>query len=190
MHRGHGEAVTARKRGSDPTGGVPVTAQQRTGSRFMTTRSDSTTFDNTAGDRVIELRLPSRLGYEKVAMDTASSLAQRMGFGNDRVDSLRTAVSEAVTNAIEHGNKEDVAMKVIVLLMARGDELIVSVADQGLQPLTEDRTKWAPRIEDAITGPERGGWGIWLIKELVDEVEFTTAPSGGNQVRMVIHLEQ
>lgn len=156
----------------------------------MTTRSDSTSPENTAGDRVIELRLPSRLGYEKVAMDTASSLAQRMGFGTDRVDALRTAVSEAVTNAIEHGNQENIAMKVVVLLLARGDELIVSVADQGLRVLSEERTKWAPKIEDAIAGPERGGWGIWLIKELVDEVEFTTAPSGGNQVRMVIHLER
>jgi serine/threonine-protein kinase RsbW len=156
----------------------------------MTTHSDSSSTTDPPGDRVIELRLPSRLGYEKVAMDTASSLAKRMGFTQDRVDALRTAVSEAVTNAIEHGNDEQVAMKVFVLLMARGGELIVSVADQGLQVLSEERTLFAPKIEDALAGPERGGWGIWLIRELVDEVEFTTAPSGGNQVRMVIHLEQ
>jgi serine/threonine-protein kinase RsbW len=37
---------------------------------------------------------------------------------------------------------------------------------------------------------DKGGWGIWLIRELVDEVEFSVAPSGGNQVRMVIHLEK
>jgi serine/threonine-protein kinase RsbW len=32
--------------------------------------------------------------------------------------------------------------------------------------------------------------GIWFMRELMDEVEFSIAPSGGNQVRMVIHLEQ
>jgi serine/threonine-protein kinase RsbW len=143
-----------------------------------------------AEEKIIELRLPSKLGYERVAMDTASSLAKRMGFDNDRVESLKTAISEAVTNAIEHGNQQDAAMKVVVLLTARDDELIISVADQGRKPLDADCTTRNPQIEDAMVKADKGGWGIWLIRELMDEVEFTTAPSGGNQVRMVIHLEQ
>ncbi len=146
--------------------------------------------DNEPTERIIELRLPSKLGYEKVAMDTASSLARRMGFGTDRVEALRTAIAEAVTNAIEHGNAQDSGMRVLVMLMARPDELVVSVADQGRKPLDQDQTTSTPRIEDALTRQDKGGWGIWLIRELMDEVEFTTAPSGGNQVRMVIHLER
>ena len=146
--------------------------------------------DNEPIERMIELRLPSKLGYEKVAMDTASSLARRMGFGADRVEALRTAIAEAVTNAIEHGNEQDSGMRVLVMLMARPDELIVSVADQGRKPLEQEQTTSTPRIEDALARPDKGGWGIWLIRELMDEVEFTTAPSGGNQVRMVIHLER
>lgn len=141
-------------------------------------------------EKIIELRLPSRLGYERVAMDTASSLARRMGFHGDRVDALKTAVSEAVTNAIEHGNQHDAAMKVVVLLTVRDDELIVSVADQGRQMLDQHSTTRIPQIQDILEKDDKGGWGIWLIRELVDEVEFTTAPSGGNQVRMVIHLER
>ncbi|NJO82424.1 MAG: ATP-binding protein [Blastochloris sp.] len=141
-------------------------------------------------ERIIELRLPSKLGYEKVAIDTASSLARRMGFGTDRIDALRTAVGEAVTNAIEHGNQHDAAMKVTVVLTLRPDELVVSVADQGRKPLAYDDTITAPRIEESFHKQDKGGWGIWLIRELMDEVEFTTAPTGGNQIKMVIHLEQ
>ena len=141
-------------------------------------------------EKVIELRLPSRLGYERVAMDTASSLARRMGFNPDKVESLKTAISEAVTNAIEHGNQQDAAMKVVVLLTARDDELVVHVADQGRKILDQDCTNKNPQIEEAFEKADKGGWGIWLIRELMDEVEFTTAPSGGNQVRMVIHLER
>jgi serine/threonine-protein kinase RsbW len=146
--------------------------------------------DNEPVERMIELRLPSRLGYEKVAMDTASSLARRMGFMDERVDALRTAIAEAVTNAIEHGNAHDSGMRVLVMLTARPDELVVSVADQGRKPLDQDQTQLNPRIEDAFAKQDKGGWGIWLIRELMDEVEFTTAPTGGNQVRMVIHLEK
>lgn len=143
-------------------------------------------------EKVIELRLPSRLGYERVAMDAASSLASRMGFEGDRVAALKTAVSEAVTNAIEHGNQHNEAMKVVVLLTVRGDELVVSVTDQGSKSL--DQTSLSvdtpPNIVDKLSSDDKGGWGIWLIHQLMDEVEFTTAPSGGNQVRMVIHLER
>jgi serine/threonine-protein kinase RsbW len=148
--------------------------------------------DGIAGsdDRVIELRLPSRLGYEKIAMDMAASLARRMGFGTDRIEALRTALAEAVTNAIEHGNAHDAGMKVTVLLTPRPDELIVSVADQGRQPLQTAHTELQPQIEQTIAGAAPGGWGIWLIKELMDEVEFSSVPDGGNRIRMVIYLEQ
>jgi serine/threonine-protein kinase RsbW len=141
-------------------------------------------------EKIIELRLPSRLGYERVAMDAASSVANRMGFETDRVSALKTAISEAVTNAIEHGNQHNEDMKVVVLLTVRGDELVVSVTDQGNQSLDQHNVGRIPNIEETMHRSDKGGWGIWLIRELMDEVEFTTAPSGGNQVRMVIHLEQ
>lgn len=141
-------------------------------------------------ERVIELRLPSRLGYEKIAMDAATSLARRMGFHEDRINALRTALAEAVTNAIEHGNAQDATMRVLVMLTVRPDELIVSVADQGRNLLDPDKTLATPSIEESFTKADKGGWGIWLIRELVDEVEFSTGPGGGNQVRMVIHLEK
>lgn len=146
--------------------------------------------DADSTERVVELRLPSRLGYEKVAMDTAASLARRMGFDGDRVEALRTAIAEAVTNAIEHGNEHDQATKVTVLVTLRPGELVVSVADQGRKTLDHDHTTLSPRIEDTFAKSDKGGWGIWLIRSLMDEVEFSTAPSGGNQIRMVIHLEQ
>lgn len=146
--------------------------------------------DDTSPERVIELRLPSRLGYEKIAMDAAGSLARRMGFQPDRVDALRTALAEAVTNAIEHGNQHDDAMKVLVMLTVRQDELVVSVADQGRKLLDQDKLTVIPSIEQSFVKADRGGWGIWLIRELVDEVEFTTGPGGSNHVRMVIHLDK
>ena len=50
----------------------------------------------------VEVRLPSELGFEKVAMCTAAGMAQMMGFSPDRIEDLKTAVAEACINAIEH----------------------------------------------------------------------------------------
>ena len=116
--------------------------------------------DNEPTERIIELRLPSRLGYEKVAMDTASSLARRMGFGGDRVEALRTAIAEAVTNAIEHGNEHDSDMRVIA------DPATSTVADEESPPAVEPEQETAPELETA-TEPE---------PEIELEPEQETAP--------------
>jgi len=41
----------------------------------------------------VEVRLPSRMGFEKVAMSTASAVAKLMGFPDHRIEDLKTAVA-------------------------------------------------------------------------------------------------
>ncbi len=75
----------------------------------------------------IELRLPSRLGFEKVAMNTAASVANLMGFSGERIEDLKTAIAEACINAMEHGNKLDETLSVGVILSMGPDSLEVKV---------------------------------------------------------------
>ena len=79
----------------------------------------------------VEVRLPTRMGYEKVAMSTAASVAKLMGFPEDRVEDLKTAVAEACINAIEHGNRMNEKLSVGVVLHAGADSLEVKVIDDG-----------------------------------------------------------
>ena len=58
-------------------------------------------------DNKIELHIPSIMGFEKIAMECSASVAKKMGFTEDRIEDLKTAVAEACLNAIEHGNKMD-----------------------------------------------------------------------------------
>src|ERR1700690_4569108 len=79
----------------------------------------------------VEVRLPTRMGYEKVAMSTAASVAKLMGFPEDRIEDLKTAVAEACINAIEHGNRLNEKLSVGVVLRADTDALEVKVIDDG-----------------------------------------------------------
>ena len=79
----------------------------------------------------VEVRLPSRLGFEKVAMSTAAAVAKLMGFREDRIEDLKTAVAEACINAIEHGNRLNEKLSVGVVLSAGADALEVKVIDDG-----------------------------------------------------------
>ena len=79
----------------------------------------------------VEVRLPSRMGFEKVAMSTAAAVAKLMGFREDRIEDLKTAVAEACINAIEHGNRLNEKLTVGVVLSAGADSLEVKVIDDG-----------------------------------------------------------
>jgi len=133
--------------------------------------------------RSVEVHIPSELGYEKIAMEAAAAAAKRMGFSPDRIADLKTAVAEACINSIEHGNKLDATTKVVVVLTVEPARLQVNVADEGLEPFPSEP------VEPGHP-PDNRGWGMFLIRQLMDEVEFSTESERGNQVRMVIYLDK
>jgi serine/threonine-protein kinase RsbW len=135
----------------------------------------------------IELRLPSRLGFEKIAMNTAAGVAHSMGFAEDRIEDLKTAVAEACINAIEHGNKLDETLSVGVILSMAPDCLEVKVVDAGTGP---QGITSAPDIDKKMDEEEGArGMGMFLIEALVDEVEWVSSPPSGSYARMVIRLD-
>ena len=76
-----------------------------------------------AKSTTVEVRLPSRMGYEKVAMGTASAMAKLLGFPPERIEDLKTAIAEACINAIEHGNRLNEKLSVGVVFSAGADRL-------------------------------------------------------------------
>ena len=136
----------------------------------------------------VEVRLPSELGFEKVAMSTAASMALLMGFSQDRIEDLKTAVAEACINAIEHGNKLNDSLSVGVVLSTSEDQLQVMVSDDGAGIGT---TPAAPDIDRKMLGEEDPrGMGMFLIQSLVDEAEWHQGPPGKSFVRLVINLNK
>lgn len=139
--------------------------------------------------RPVELHIPSRIGYEKIAMGTAASVAKLMGFPEDRIEDLKTAISEACINAIEHGNQLNENLSVGVTLSARDNSLEVKVLDNG-SGIRSQPAK--PDIDRKMHGDEETrGMGMFLIQSLVDEAEWVKDSNGqGSYVRLVIKLDK
>jgi len=138
---------------------------------------------------IVELRLPTHLGYENVAMSTAASLAKLRGFPEDRIEDLKTAVAEACINAIEHGNRLNEKLSVGVVLRADPDSIEVKVIDDG-SGIKKQPAK--PDIDRKMHGEEDArGMGMFLIQALVDEAEWVTGLDGKNSyVRLLIKLDK
>jgi serine/threonine-protein kinase RsbW len=137
----------------------------------------------------VEVRLPSRLGYEKVAMGTAAAMAKLIGFPAERIEDLKTAVAEACINAIEHGNRLNEKLSVGVVFSADADSLEVKVIDDGKGMKTQPHK---PDIDRKMLGEEDPrGMGMFLIQALVDEAEWVAGTDGkSSYVRLVIRLDK
>ena len=149
---------------------------------------DSTVSSAAQTAATVEVKLPSRLGFEKVAMSTAASVAKLMGFDPERIEDLKTAIAEACINAMEHGNRLNENLTVGVILSAGKDALEVKVIDDG-----KGLNKQPPRpdIDRKMHGEEDPrGMGMFLIQALVDEVEWVADQRGSSYVRLVIRLNK
>ena len=144
---------------------------------------------NEMKDTAVEIRLPSRLGFEKIAMGTAASVAKLMGFPDDRIEDLKTAVAEACINAIEHANHLDDNLSIGVILSTTQDSLEVKVVDEG-EGISKRPN--SPDIDRKMHGEEdTRGMGMFLIEALVDEAEWVKGTKDNKSyVRLVIRLNK
>lgn len=141
------------------------------------------------GTRVVELKIPSELGYEKIAREAVATVARRLEFGEDKIEDIKTAISEACTNAIRYGGGADARLKVVVVLTADDEKLDILIKDPGAGGAPPGDIE-IPDINGMVAGERRlGGMGLFIIQELVDEAGFIESADDneGNQFHMVIY---
>lgn len=138
-------------------------------------------------ENTLVINLPTRIGFERIAMVASASFAINIGFQQDRIEDLKTAVSEACLNAMEHGNKCDPGARVTITMSYDDHVLSVSVEDagKGIEKFPEE-----PDVEEKIGRLQTPrGLGIFLIKKLVDEVEFNKITKEGHMMRMNLRMK-
>jgi serine/threonine-protein kinase RsbW len=96
------------------------------------------------------------------------SLIDKHAINQDKYPSILIAVTEAVSNAILHGNKESNEKLVEIYTKITNGDLYIQVHDQGNGFQFDNLPD--PTLPETIE--EEGGRGILLIKELCDEIQF------------------
>lgn len=129
-------------------------------------------------DRV-EVHIPSNIAFERVARASADEIGKVLDFSQERIEDLKLAVSEAVCNAIEHGNQNLPDKLVMIVFAADHEKLEVHITDQG-GGVDADRLDFTPQhIEDEhVDGEGRRGFGMFLISALVDQYEVESSHAG------------
>jgi serine phosphatase RsbU (regulator of sigma subunit)/anti-sigma regulatory factor (Ser/Thr protein kinase) len=134
-----------------------------------------------------EFELASEPGNERIAIDRVAAAVGDLDLPPARLERLKTAVGEAVMNAIEHGNHNRPELPVEVRVTRSGAELSVRVTDQGGDQAELHAER--PDLEAKLTGEQSPrGWGLFLIESMVDELR-TSADGRQHAVELIVRLE-
>jgi serine/threonine-protein kinase RsbW len=122
-----------------------------------------------------ELVLPMKADTEVVAARVAEEVAAYASLDKDTVDRIKMALIEACINAFEHSGAESGKVRLRYVLSPDKIELFVQDEGKGFRGGSREESK------------RNRGWGLKLIRELVDDVEIATGERG-TVVRMVKYL--
>ena len=124
----------------------------------------------------VELVLPMGSDYELIAANTVEQIARRLNFRPEAINQIKTAIVEASINAAEHSLSPD--RKIYQRFRVESDKLVITVASRGIVPSNLNGYNRPSGSDTDTASEQRRGWGLKLIRTLMDEVEFERVDEG------------
>ena len=135
----------------------------------------------TKANNEVTLAFPSRSSNEGFARAAVSCFAAQMDPTLNELEDIKTAVSEAVTNAIVHAYPDRLGKIVMKLRFRAGNELEIVVKDWGVGIADVEQA----RTPLFTTGSEeRSGMGITIMESFMTEFRISSVPGKGTTVHM------
>lgn len=119
------------------------------------------------------LVFPSKVENISIAERLVDDITEEYGVGEENYGNILIALTEAVNNAICHGNKSDESKDVLLVFKTDKDHLIFEIEDQG--PGFDYHNLPDPTAPENIEQPN--GRGVFLMQHLADEVNFNETGS-------------
>jgi serine/threonine-protein kinase RsbW len=136
---------------------------------------------------VSRLKVKAVLENVSLAIECVDQSAQRAGFGGQVLEQIKLGVDEACANVVDHAYKGMDRGDMEVSCCLDGQDFVVFVRDWGTS-FDPERVQ-EPDIEAPLEERALGGLGVFLIKQVMDRVEYRSDPVRGNELMMVKRAE-
>ncbi len=134
-----------------------------------------TDLKNLDGHIKVELVLPNIPEYISLARYSASVMANSANLNIDEIEDIRVALSEACANAIQYGCETCDYYEVVMELQE--GELLITVTDHG-------QGYDYKQVKEPVIGEQVGGFGLYLIRSLMDNLEIDSNIGEGTTVKI------
>ena len=119
--------------------------------------------------------------------DFVSSNASEAGFNKDKIDEIILAVDEACTNVIKHAYKYSPEGDIRIKIKFNKSAFTITIEDDGVSFNPDVVT--APDLQKYYREHRVGGLGMYLMKTLMDNVEYQSEPGKFNRVSLTKKLK-
>ena len=130
----------------------------------------------------MKIEFDSRSLNEAFARVVVAAFASQLDPTIEEIADVKTAVSEAVTNAIIHGYEDEMGLVTVICRINDNKlEIIVEDSGQGIDDIEQAR-------EPLFTSKpelERSGMGFTVMETFMDEIEVYSEPKKGTTIKMV-----
>jgi anti-sigma regulatory factor (Ser/Thr protein kinase) len=139
-------------------------------------------------DNQLELEVEAKLENLAVIDDFITESLNKLGIRKDETLQVQLAVSEACTNIIQHAYSGESEESIILLCSMSGNDLVIVIKDWGES--FDPNTVPQPDIESELVERKEGGVGIFLMRQMMNDVRYAFQPGGQNELRMIKHIPQ
>jgi len=119
--------------------------------------------------------------------DYVTGYAKQAGLNETQVYAVQLAVDEASTNIIEHGYGQECPNRIDITCNVQEDGLKVIIYDDAAP--FDPETVPKPEINVSLDEIKPRGLGIFLMRQMMDEVNYQSSQDKGNTLTMVKHRE-
>src|SRR5271156_3588665 len=141
------------------------------------------------------LQTPGHESYLAYIRTIVVDLARKVGFDESEVAKIEMAVDEACSNVVKHAYSPDKEWcwqhrdpEIRLDVRREGDHLIIEINDHG-QRFDFANYRHAD-IEDRLREMKQGGYGLFIMRNFMDEVQYSSNDQTGNTLRMVKYLKK
>jgi serine/threonine-protein kinase RsbW len=115
-----------------------------------------------------------------------SEAARQFGFNEEDIANIVLAVDEACTNIIKHAYQYAPDKEIFIAILRNNGTFEVKIKDTGKN--FDPEALKAPDLKRNLSHHRRGGLGVYLMKKLMDKVDYEFAPGRSNEVSLVKYL--
>ena len=133
--------------------------------------------------REYEMIIPMGDDTELIAAHAVEEIARRHSFQPKAITQIKTALVEACINATEHSHSPD--RKIYQKFAVEDDKIVITISNRGIKIPSQKVAEMTMQIE-----PDEGrrGWGLKLMRTLMDDVKFEQVDDG-TRISMVKYLK-
>jgi stage II sporulation protein AB (anti-sigma F factor) len=138
-------------------------------------------------ENYMTLEFPSRSANEAFARSAVACFAAQLDPTMEEMGDIRTAVSEAVTNAIVHAYPEGLGTVTVRCRILKGNTLDIVVKDRGIGIADVEQAR-KPMFTTG--GMDRSGMGFTIMESFMTNLDITSEPGKGTTVHMRRKLQR